>query len=234
MKIGPYLTGPNETNERGIYQGDAGMLSQVVPDESIDLLFTDPPYDRESIPLYWLAAEVAARVLKVGGALVMMAGGLYDHQIHQGITDERLKYFYTYHLALGGAATGKTHPHGSPMPVITRHKNLIVFTKGPGRPRTVSYNPIISKGANKKHHKWGQDMESARYMIELWTGPGAVVLDLFGGGGTTAMVTGLLRRRWLLFDIDPEAIQAARDRVNGEDIPMFTGLSFNEQMGLAI
>ena len=39
-----------------IITGDARELAKDIPDNSIDLIFTDPPYAKEYIPLYgWLS-----------------------------------------------------------------------------------------------------------------------------------------------------------------------------------
>ena len=60
-----------------LLQGDMRKFAydaELIPDNSIDLLFTDPLYDREHIPLYANLAEVADRVLKDGGSLVTYIG----------------------------------------------------------------------------------------------------------------------------------------------------------------
>jgi modification methylase len=44
-KLGPYLLGPNDTKENGIYCGDARELLPQIPDNSIDLVVTSPPYN---------------------------------------------------------------------------------------------------------------------------------------------------------------------------------------------
>ena len=47
-----------------------------IADNSIDLIFTDPPYPREYLPCYdWLAKE-SMRVLKPGGFVLAMCGGM--------------------------------------------------------------------------------------------------------------------------------------------------------------
>ena len=67
MMLGPYELGPNNTPENGIYTGDARELAKEIPDESVDLIFTDPPYKKQFQYLYeWLPGE-AARVLKQDG-----------------------------------------------------------------------------------------------------------------------------------------------------------------------
>ena len=51
-----------------IVTGDARVLAERIPDESIDLIFTDPVYDR--IDDYRWLAETAARVLRNNGSLL--------------------------------------------------------------------------------------------------------------------------------------------------------------------
>ncbi len=58
----------------GLHFGDFRELSAAIPDESVELVFTDPPYDRESAPLYADAAKVAARILKPGGSMICYTG----------------------------------------------------------------------------------------------------------------------------------------------------------------
>ncbi|MBX5462983.1 MAG: hypothetical protein IRZ28_18080 [Steroidobacteraceae bacterium] len=51
----------------GLHRGDFRVLSETIDDDSIDLVFTDPPYDGESVQLYEDAARIAARILKPSG-----------------------------------------------------------------------------------------------------------------------------------------------------------------------
>ena len=64
-KLGPY-------DLDTIVTGDARELAQALPDESIDLIFTDPVYWQ--IDDYAWLAELAARVLKPGGNVLAYAG----------------------------------------------------------------------------------------------------------------------------------------------------------------
>lgn len=52
-----------------IITGDARELAKQIPDESVDMVFTDPVY--ENIDDYRWLAETAARVLKPGGACLV-------------------------------------------------------------------------------------------------------------------------------------------------------------------
>jgi predicted methyltransferase len=69
--LGPYLLGPNDENQ-GIYTGDARELARAIPDESVDLIFTDPVY--QNLDDYRWLAETAARVLKPDSACLVFCG----------------------------------------------------------------------------------------------------------------------------------------------------------------
>lgn len=204
-KLGPYTAGR-------AYLGDFRALCDRLPAESVSLIFTDPPYLREHVGLYGDLACVAARILKPGGFLLTMAGGLYQDQ-HLTAMSAHLRHFWTFHVYLSGQYTSSVHPGGNPTPIITRVKPIYAYVKGWGSPRTVVYDPFAGDGNDKRFHHWGQDMKSARYFIDCFSQPGDVVLDPMCGGGTTAVVCKHLRRRWLAFDVDPAAVRETRARV---------------------
>jgi hypothetical protein len=54
--------------------GDCRTVLSDVPDSSVALVLTDPPYAEESEPLYRWLAEFAARVLIPGGSLICYTG----------------------------------------------------------------------------------------------------------------------------------------------------------------
>jgi 16S rRNA G966 N2-methylase RsmD len=54
--------------------GDLIEVSKDIPDDSIGLVFTDPPYQRGRLPFYEPLGKIAFRVLKEGGSVVMYAG----------------------------------------------------------------------------------------------------------------------------------------------------------------
>ena len=56
-------------------------------------------------------------------------------------------------------------------------------------------------------------LELPRRMIRLLTEPGDLVLDCFVGSGTTAMAAIELGRQFMGFDISPESVRLARERI---------------------
>jgi ParB-like chromosome segregation protein Spo0J len=67
----PTISLPERTK---LINGDSFEYTKDLSDNSIDLIFTDPPYGLGTIPLYRELAKIAARVLKPGGSLVTYLG----------------------------------------------------------------------------------------------------------------------------------------------------------------
>ena len=80
---------------RGIHRGDFRELSSQIADDSVELVFTDPPYDSdEAIALYEDAARVAARILKPGGSFIAYSGQYRVLQVLQACS-QHLRYYWT-------------------------------------------------------------------------------------------------------------------------------------------
>ena len=203
MKLGNY-----ELNQ--IYIGDSRELTKFVPDNSIDLIFTDPPYLKEFLPLYeWLAVE-SARILKPSGFLLTYTGGYWKNFIFEYL-GRHLEYFWDYTLIMSQDCSILW-----PRRTIARAKSLLCYRKrgGGGMPRTNVLGSFTGGGKQKNHHIWGQDEETARYYIDCFSDIGDVVFEPFTGGGTTCAVCKIFGRQFLGFEIDQEAGNKAIARVN--------------------
>lgn len=196
-----------------VYHADAVDFVHALPDDSVDLIFTDPPYMRSFLWAYGWLAEAAARVLRPGGWLLAMGGGMYADEIIPEMS-AHLTWHYMLFVQLTGSASGKWRPHGQTTPVIPRVKPIYALAKGRSKPRTVVYTPFEGDGNDKRFHHWGQDMKSARYYIDCFSAPGDVVLDPFVGGGTTAVVCQALGRDFLACDVDRDAVDVTRGRLS--------------------
>ncbi len=205
-----------------IITGDAKELSKRIPDESIDLIFTDPPYSKKFLYLYeWLAPE-AKRILKPGGFCLALCGQMYLDQIFE-IMGRHLNYFWKYEIGLSGWAAGQIWPHGNnKISIISRCKPLLAYSNiEKALPRTRTMGIFYGNGKDKRFHKWGQDVVSARYYIDCFSGPEEIIFDPFMGGGTTAVACKVLRRNYIGFEISPESAKTARERVLNAQPPLF-------------
>ena len=182
---------------------------------SVDMIFTDPPYLREFLPTYgWLAQE-AMRVLKPGGFVLAMCGGMYLNQIYRMFDDAGLTYFWEFqHLSLNGEAPFVWHRS-----VIAHAKPILAYSKGAGVARIGGVHGAYTGRKDKRFHHWGQDIDSARYYVDNFSAPGDLVLDPFVGGGTTLVACDLIGRRGLGFDLDPAALATTALRLEQSDAP---------------
>lgn len=202
-----------------IVTGDCRELAKRIPDESVDLVFTDPPYSREYLPLYSDIFAISSRILKNSGFLLVYVGGYWKDEVMSSAR-EHLKYFWDYIV---------WEPHNSPVnwprKTICRNKSIIAYTKlGAGTnalPNTQVLSVWLGGGEDKRYHIWGQDESQARYFVDCFSTKDDIILDLCAGGGTTPSVCQMLERNYLAFEIDPDTAELARKRVRETQPPLF-------------
>lgn len=195
-----------------IVHGDAMALSkQYITDSSVDLIFTDPPYKKEFHYCYeWLAKE-AVRVLKPNGFLIAYAGPYWKHRVMMTL-GEQLEYFYDFILMHRGNTSILW-----PRRIITGYKSLLCYTRKESKavPVTNVLGKYDGTGGDKRFHRWGQEANTARYYIDVFSHEGDLVVDYFLGGGTFAEVCKGLNRRFVGFEIDENTYNTDRERLNG-------------------
>lgn len=191
----------------GLHAGDFRELSAQIPDNSVDLVFTDPPYDRDSAPLYGDAARIAARILKPGGSFIAYTGQVNLPEV-LATCSEHLRYWWT----IAGVHSGGNqimNKYG----IRCGWKPLVWFVKGTrGDVQSVLFD-VVTGDREKQSHEWQQAESEARYYIENLTFPGGVVVDFFGGGGTTMVAAKALDRRCIMFEINPASAERIAKRV---------------------
>ena len=199
----------------------ADIRALPVADNSIDLIWTDPPYPTEFLYCYeWLARE-AMRVLKDGGFVAAMCGALHMPKIYKFFEDSGLTYFFElFHKSKN--KLGLIWKDGK-YPMLAGGKQIIVYSKGHSLPVIGGMQTLFETYAGwsegKAYHRWGQDVGSARYYIDHFSRPGDIVLDPFVGGGTTLIASELIGRRAIGFDVDMTAIRTSQARLIETEIP---------------
>ena len=198
-----------------IITGDARELIEQIPDESIDLIFTDPPYSKQWLYLYEWLGEAAARVLKSSGFLISYVPPYYKNII-MGYFDRHLSYFWDYieYNTLNSTIIW-------PRKTISRYKSLLCYRRlgSNALPRTTALGVYVGNGGDKRYHKWGQSEQTARYFIDVFSKVDDVVLDPMVGAGTTSFVCKMLGRNYIAFEIDADTADLARARVGGTILP---------------
>ena len=214
MKLGPYLLGPNDENQ-GIYTGDARELAESIPDESVDLIFTDPPYHAHNAYLFDILGEIAATVLKPG-SMVLTLSGQAALTTCIGYLERHLDYYWLSSMPHSLGSIGRYHPKQ----MMCGGKPFLWFSKGEVPKHNYVFDTFLPK-PDKRFHDWGQPAEWFLYYMNKLTELGNIILDPFTGGGTVPAVCKMLGRRWLAFEIDPATAERARERVRNTQPPLF-------------
>lgn len=205
-KNAPRLAAQNG-DDLHVETGDFRELGLKLPADSVDLIFTDPPYDTDSVPLYGDLAALAARVLRPGGSLICYAG----HHAVPAILElmgPHLRFWWLISCQHSGSAARLQGVR-----VYVGWKPLLWFVKERRDGDEYVSDCIQSEPVAKEHHGWEQSPVEARYYIEHLTPPGGVVLDPMAGGGTTLLAALELGRQYHGFELSEDRAQVARARL---------------------
>lgn len=185
----------------------ANIHDLQLPCESIDMVFTDPPYHDEYIGLYEQLARVAEVALKPGGYLMTYAGKMFIPEIISHLSS-RLEYVSIY-AVFQPFSQARIVKHN----VFENWRPILVFRK-PGKTETKEWAQDVVRGTrDKSHHEWQQDSEAPLQYIAAYTKPGDIVLDPFVGGGTTPWSCKQLGRYYVCFDANEDAVKLSTERV---------------------
>mgnify|MGYP002718285453 CR=1 FL=1 len=139
-----------------LMQGDCLELMKTIPDGSVDMILTDPPYGTTAckwdsvIPFEPMWAELK-RIIKPNGAIVLFAQTPFDKAL--GFSNiEMLRYEWIWIKEQGtGGMNAKKMP-------LKKHENILVFYK-----KLPTYNPQFSKGRPYKIKRNKPDEEKSVY-----------------------------------------------------------------------
>lgn len=179
-----------------------------LPEASVDLIFTDPPYPAEYLPLWKDLSYFAAMALKPSGLLVTYTGQYHLPAVVESL-GENMDYLWT-----GTLVTPGKHNQVQRRKVRSAAKPLL-FYRRPDSEADCGWidDAFISEKRDKEDHDWQQSLGAALYYIEKLTEPGAVVVDPFLGSGTTAVACKQLGRSFIGCDLDEVALSAVRRRL---------------------
>jgi 16S rRNA G966 N2-methylase RsmD len=214
-----YENNNNNNNTNKCYRllkGDLSEKGNEISDESIDLIFTDPPYSTENIQIYSKLGSLASRVLKPGSSLITYIGQHNLPEIVNLVSMHNLKYWWPIAVTLGGS-TKPFFGRG----VVVLWKPLLWFVKGEKLSLSTPvvalndylYDLIESKPSDKILHPWQQSTVEPEYVINKLTIHNQIVLDPLMGSGTTGIATLNLNRKFIGIEKENDKFKIAEARL---------------------
>ena len=196
-----------------LLQGDFRQLSKTIPNKSVELIFTDPPYAAEYVPLYSDLAFIAHNVLKEEGSLVTYVGHYAIPKVIEIMEKAGLTYWWPIAVVLSGSFA-KHYPKQ----VTIKWKPLLWFVKGETLSATDFLSDVIkSDTPSKVLYEWEQSTIEAEHVISRLTVGGQTVFDPMMGSGTTGVRAVQDDRKFIGIEIEAEKFEIAKARI-GEAI----------------
>ena len=221
--------GPYELDS--IVTGDARKLAAALPDESVDMVLTDPPFgigfrydgyddDPDAYPqlVAWIV-ETAQRVVRPGGMCFVFQAQLNLREMWPLFpADSRL-----FMAARNFVQIRQIPVQYAYDPVIFWQKPGKALRPYSGRDWHVANTAITSnRGMNEvDFHECPRQLDTCQYIVDHFSPDGGIVCDFFMGSGTTAVAAKTTGRHWIGFELRANVAEKARRRVMTAQQPLF-------------
>ena len=204
-----------------IIEGDSLEILKKFPDESIDLVLTDPPYGTktnqrgdsfmigEFSNILPLVLPEIYRVLKPNGAFYCFTSWTQ--------MSEWLLRFQQYFKLQNLLIWDKKRHSGcySPSSWQFTWEGIFFGIKGKRKIRKYQKDVLISEEKGKRI-AMQKPVDIVEKLIEASSDEGMVILDPFIGSGTTAVACKQLKRNFIGIEISPEYCKIANERLRQE------------------
>jgi len=179
-----------------------------IPENSVDLILTDPPYPEEFLDLWGNLSEFAFKVLKPSGFLVAYSGQFHLTRVMVNLA-EHLIYYWTMAIMLPGATqivNGRN--------LMCGWKPVLIYQKPPFQKiENTFYDVVKSPQGEKELHEWQQSEGGVKQLIEIFSKQGDTVVDPFSGAGTFPKVAYEMKRKAIGIEIDRLSYLKSKERI---------------------
>lgn len=174
-----------------------------------DAVITDPPYPAEFLHTF---TELAIGCKSAQVPLVaVMSGQSYMPDVMRRLCEHLSYRWMLAYLTPGGQAVQQWAAKAN-----AAWKPVLLFGEA-----IEWFGDVATSKPNdndKRFHGWGQSESGMADLVNRLTKPGQLVCDPFLGGGTTAVVSLALGRRFVGCDIDAAHVEQAKRRIANEAI----------------
>jgi DNA modification methylase len=198
--------------------GDCSELIKLIPNNSIDIVFTDPPYGLNKngvrgdadLSLFYNILPECDRVLKQNSFFIVFFSTKFLPQLFK---DNPFNYFWQIVLYC---------PEGRVKSPIgfTKYMSCFIFKKG--KPKIIRWNKDIFIDTPGKmvepdegyiDHPTPKPKHFTKEILKMFTKENDLILDPFIGSGSTAIACLQLNRKFIGFEIEEKYCKIALERV---------------------
>ncbi|MDQ6891100.1 MAG: site-specific DNA-methyltransferase [Acidobacteriota bacterium] len=192
-----------------IYNLDCFSAATEIPDDSVDVVLTDPPYpNRMHLFPDTLIDGIAMLYLSCKKAKNYVAFFWNPFDVPQP--------------PAGWHEVARNVWHKPDTKSITHYELIIIWSKEPRQKVSRVWSiPILDYRSlhDWKPHPTQKPVRLMRYLLEQVTKEGDLVLDPFVGTGTTAVACKQMKRHYIGIEVDPKYAEIADKRLQGKVVP---------------
>ena len=202
-----------------IILGDSLKLIKELPNESIDLILTDPPYgikkdgikNSADLETFYKILPDCYRVLKKDGFIIIFFSTKLLPEIFK---NNPFSYFWQFILNC---------PLGSVRSPIGFSKYMSCFVLKKGNPKVIKWNKDIFNDTPSKRvepdegfidHPSPKPKHFISELLKMFSKEEDLILDPFIGSGSTAVACILTNRKFIGFEIEEKYCVLAKERIN--------------------
>ena len=199
-----------------IFNQDCLVGLQALPDKSIDLILTDPPYGKK--------ADKGTNCF--GAAKNRRYGGGWDGKIPPPELFKEMFRVAKNLIIFGGNYFGHLLPPSNCWIFWDKKGDVtfqnpfadgeLIYTtfKKPVKRIVFKQQGFITDSKDKRYHPTQKPTELVQQLIEMFSEPGQLICDPFLGSGTTAVAAVKSGRHYIGYEIDPGYFQICCDRLD--------------------
>ncbi len=201
-----------------IIHGDCLGLIKLIPDNSIDIVLTDPPYglnkdgvrNDADLNLFYYVLPECDRVLKDNSFFITFFSTKFLPQLFKNNP-----FDYFWQIVLYCPEGRVKSPVG-----LTKYMSCFIFKKGD--PKIIHWNKDIFVDTPGKmvepdegyiDHPTPKPKHFIKEILKMFTKDNDLILDPFIGSGSTAMACLQLNRKFIGFEIEERYFQIAIKRI---------------------